>query len=109
MADRQVLRCDEWHARCSRGPRPPRLASNLGHPLAASLHRLGGMNPKDGHDVLTHGVQFVGGVGPDRAGLFGRLGVGTVEDLLFLLPREYQDLRRRTLIGWLSEGGAAFR
>ncbi len=38
-------------------------------------------------------VQFVKGVGPRLAKLYVKLGVVTVDDLLFHLPRKYQDRR----------------
>jgi small subunit ribosomal protein S14 len=38
-------------------------------------------------------VQFVKGVGPRLAKLYTKLGVVTVDDLLFHLPRKYQDRR----------------
>ena len=41
---------------------------------------------------LETAVQYLKGVGPDRAGLLAKLGVHTVGDLLFFFPRDYQDL-----------------
>lgn len=38
-------------------------------------------------------VQFVKGVGPKLAKVFDRMGVVTVEDLFYLLPRGYEDRR----------------
>ncbi|MFI5371720.1 MAG: ATP-dependent DNA helicase RecG, partial [Candidatus Eisenbacteria bacterium] len=38
-------------------------------------------------------VQFLTGVGPARAPLFERLGIGTLEDLLRHYPRQYLDAR----------------
>ncbi|MBI5415455.1 MAG: hypothetical protein HZA29_01435, partial [Candidatus Omnitrophica bacterium] len=35
-------------------------------------------------------IQYVKGVGPARKKLFERLGVATVEDLLYLFPRRYE-------------------
>ena len=43
-------------------------------------------------------VQFLPGVGPARAALLGRLGIVTLEDLLFHVPREYLDARRTVTI-----------
>jgi len=40
---------------------------------------------------LTQPVQFLPGVGPNRAALLEKLGVRTAADLLFLFPRTYQD------------------
>ena len=41
-------------------------------------------------------IQFVKGVGPARKKVFERLGIESVEDLLYLFPRRYED--RRNLI-----------
>jgi ATP-dependent DNA helicase RecG len=68
------------------------------------------IGPDDVRDAMSDGrlkqcVQYLKGVGPERAELFARLGVQTVEDLLYLLPRDYQDLRRCTPIRNLTEQG----
>lgn len=36
-------------------------------------------------------VQYLKGVGPKVAALFGKLGVSTVQDLIYLFPRSYED------------------
>lgn len=41
--------------------------------------------------TLDTPIQFIKGVGPKIATLFGKLGVRTVEDLIFFLPRSYED------------------
>jgi ATP-dependent DNA helicase RecG len=46
-------------------------------------------------------------VGEKRAAILGKLGVKTVEDLLFFLPRAYRDWRRSTPITQLTYGEAA--
>jgi len=48
--------------------------------------------------ALDTPVQFVKGVGPKRQELLGRLGIATVEDLLFTFPRDYMDRSRVTPI-----------
>ena len=48
-------------------------------------------------------VEFVRGVGPQRAELLARLGVRTAGDLIFLFPRDYEDLSDRRGIGDLEE------
>ena len=53
---------------------------------------------------LTTPVQFLPGCGPARAELLLKLGVGTVRDLLFFLPRDYQDLTDLRTIDQLEEG-----
>lgn len=40
---------------------------------------------------LHRDIQYIKGVGPARARLFKRLGVRTVEDLLFFIPFRYED------------------
>lgn len=54
--------------------------------------------------TLSDSVQYVKGVGPARAELLARLGVHTVEDLLYLLPRDHVDLRDVRTIEQLIEG-----
>ncbi len=41
---------------------------------------------------LTSSVQYLKGCGPQRAEQFARLGVGTIRELLFFFPRDYQDM-----------------
>lgn len=38
-------------------------------------------------------IQFLKGVGPRKAELFGRLGIETLDDLLFYFPRKWEDRR----------------
>ena len=38
-------------------------------------------------------IQFLKGVGPKKAELFGRLGIETLDDLLFYFPRAWEDRR----------------
>lgn len=45
------------------------------------------------YDDLKTSVQFVKGVGPQRSELLFKIGVKTIEDLLFYLPRDHQDRR----------------
>ncbi len=49
-------------------------------------------------------VQFVKGMGPQRAAAVARLGVATVEDLLFHVPLRYEDRRRFARIADLRPG-----
>src|SRR5262245_21065967 len=53
---------------------------------------------------LTTAVQFLRGCGRDRADLLARLGVRTVRDLVYYLPRDYQDLTQLKAIEQLEEG-----
>jgi ATP-dependent DNA helicase RecG len=54
-------------------------------------------------EMLATPVEFVRGVGPQRAELLARLGVRTASDLIFLFPRDYEDLSDRREIGDLEE------
>jgi RecG-like helicase len=47
-------------------------------------------------DPLLTPVKFVKGAGPRRAELLGRMGIETVGDLLFTLPRDVLDLSHVT-------------
>ncbi|MBI5166297.1 MAG: ATP-dependent DNA helicase RecG [candidate division NC10 bacterium] len=42
---------------------------------------------------LQTSIQYVKGIGPKRAKLLEKLGVRTIEDALYLLPRRYEDRR----------------
>ncbi|HQM99532.1 MAG TPA: ATP-dependent DNA helicase RecG [Candidatus Hydrogenedentes bacterium] len=55
---------------------------------------------------LTSPVQKLPGIGDKRAALLAQLGIVTVKDLLFHIPREYQD---RSRIGKVSEARAGER
>lgn len=46
--------------------------------------------------MLQSGVETLRGVGPARAAQLSKLGVRTVEDLLGLLPRDYEDYTAET-------------
>ena len=52
-------------------------------------------------------VQFVKGVGPKLANVFARLGVRTVEDLLYFIPREWEDRTALQPIVRLRQGEVA--
>lgn len=52
---------------------------------------------------LATPVEFVRGVGPQRAELLHRLDVRTASDLVFYFPRDYQDLTDRREIADLEE------
>lgn len=49
-------------------------------------------------------IQYLKGVGPDRARLFAKLGISTVEDFLYYLPFRYIDRSRIKKIRDLSPG-----
>jgi ATP-dependent DNA helicase RecG len=54
-------------------------------------------------EVLATPVEFVKGVGPQRAELLARLDLRTAGDLLFFFPRDYQDLSEQREIADLEE------
>ena len=54
--------------------------------------------------TLTSPIQYVKKVGPKRAELFARLGINTVEDLLWFVPRRYEDRTQLKSIDQLREG-----
>ncbi|MFN3285584.1 MAG: ATP-dependent DNA helicase RecG [bacterium] len=61
-------------------------------------------------DPLQQPVQYVRGVGPRLAQAFARLGIRTVEDLLYHVPRRYEDRSRfATLYGAAHDSFATFR
>ncbi len=56
-------------------------------------------------EVLATSVEFVRGVGPERAAMLRRIDVRSVGELIFLFPRDYQDLSDRRAIAELDEDG----
>lgn len=58
------------------------------------------MNTKD----ILSPVRYLKGVGPKKAESLARLGVNTVEDVLFYLPRRYEDRSRFTPVRQLKAG-----
>jgi ATP-dependent DNA helicase RecG len=58
-------------------------------------------------EQLVTPVQYVPGVGPQRAALLHRLGLKTAADLLFYFPRSYHDMSEVRAIEQLEEGMAA--
>jgi ATP-dependent DNA helicase RecG len=86
-----------------RGKTTPRRKRGRGPPAPYN----GGMahvSDKSQSLELSTPVQFVKGCGAARAELLARLDVRTVRDLLFLFPRDYQDLTDLRSIGGLEEG-----
>jgi ATP-dependent DNA helicase RecG len=54
---------------------------------------------------LSTPVQFVKGVGPRLSAIFGKKGIRTVEELLYFVPRKYEDRREIKRIDRLQTGG----
>ncbi len=49
-------------------------------------------------------IQYVKGVGPARKSLFAKLGIETIEDLLYFFPRRYEDRTQLTPLNKLKVG-----
>lgn len=62
------------------------------------------MPPNAPDDPLLTPVRFLRGIGPARSELLGRLGLTTVTDLLWNLPRDVLDLTRISNVFELKEG-----
>ena len=56
---------------------------------------------------LSTPVQYLKGVGPERAGLLARLDLHYARDVLFFFPRAYQDMTELVDIDQLQEGKLA--
>ncbi|HLK16248.1 MAG TPA: ATP-dependent DNA helicase RecG [Fimbriimonadaceae bacterium] len=57
--------------------------------------------------TLASEAQYLKGAGPRNASLFAKLGLNTVGDVLFYLPRRYEDRRNLPPIGNLRAGDVA--
>jgi len=53
---------------------------------------------------LATPIRYLKGIGPQRAKAFTRIGISTLEDLLYYFPRRYEDRRKLTSIANLKEG-----
>ncbi len=58
-------------------------------------------------EKLTEAIQFIKGVGPQRSKALKRLGIDTVFDLLWNVPRTYINRNRKDKIASLSDGVVA--
>ena len=56
---------------------------------------------------LQDSITLLKGIGPKKAEIFARLGIDTVEDLIFTFPRIYEDRRQITPIAGLKPEEAA--
>ena len=56
---------------------------------------------------LEKEIQFVKGVGPNRAALLSKLGINTLEDLITYYPRDYEDRSKPRMIASLQNGEEA--
>ena len=55
-------------------------------------------------EKLKTSVQYLKGVGPKRYKLLNRLGIETIEDLIYFLPKSYEDRRELKKIMSLKDG-----
>lgn len=55
-------------------------------------------------EKLAQPVQFIKGIGPKIAGILERKNIRVVEDLLYFLPRRYEDRRRIKTIAMVAPG-----
>lgn len=53
---------------------------------------------------LETSVQYLKGIGPRKAKIFNKLGINTIEDLLYYFPRRYEDRTEFVSIKDLKEG-----
>src|SRR3989338_9311475 len=51
-------------------------------------------------------VRYLKGIGPKKAKAFNKLGIQTIEDLLYYFPRRYEDRTNFVPISKLKEGQA---
>ncbi len=58
-------------------------------------HRITTKDEGNAIEVLSRSVRSIHGVGPQIALLLGKMGLFTIEDMLYFLPRRYED--RRTI------------
>lgn len=56
---------------------------------------------------LEREIQFIKGVGPNRAALMHKLGIDTLEDLITYYPRDYEDRSKPKPIAYLEHGEEA--
>jgi ATP-dependent DNA helicase RecG len=74
-----------------RSPSAPDTAANTSTPrkLRPVTDSASPSPPSD--DLLSQPIQFLKGIGPNRAQMLRRLGIETISDALALLPRRYED------------------
>ena len=47
---------------------------------------------------LQDSITTIKGIGPKKAEAFARIGIETIEDLIFTLPRIYEDRDRKSVV-----------
>ncbi|MEZ4367089.1 MAG: ATP-dependent DNA helicase RecG [Kofleriaceae bacterium] len=81
-------------------PAPASPAKAAARPRGAGRAR--GSAPVAGGDPLAASPQVIKGIGLAFAAAMAERGIATVEDLLWLLPRRYDDVRRATPLAQLA-------
>ena len=95
IADRTLTPAQSVGTRRERAPSPAALRFRYNTGMTAP--------EKTPAQLLLTPVQFLKGVGPQRAELLARLGLHTARDVLFCFPRDYQDLTDLRPIAELAE------
>jgi ATP-dependent DNA helicase RecG len=84
------------------------------------LRQGGDGSDRNAPNVLSRPVQFIQGVGPRIAALLARKSISIVEDLLYFIPRRYEDRRtvsriaetvsgiRQTVVGRIAQADSRF-
>ncbi len=62
----------------------------------------------DAHVGLQDSVSVIKGIGPKSVRLLAKLGVETVEDMLLMFPRRFEDRTKTSLLAACSDGEAAY-
>jgi ATP-dependent DNA helicase RecG len=88
-------------------PSSPQTSSNP--PVASEVKRApdAATAPPPSVNILTQPIQFIKGVGPNRAQMLKRLGIATIGDAFTLLPRRYEDRTNLKPIRSLEVGAQA--
>ncbi|HXC61065.1 MAG TPA: ATP-dependent DNA helicase RecG, partial [Nitrospiria bacterium] len=95
------------------GPTSERVTCNVQHDPQIPRHTSEVTRPKLEHITCsvqrdpfewTSPVQYIKGVGPQRARLLEKVGIRTVEDALYFLPRRYEDRGNLKPISQLISG-----
>jgi ATP-dependent DNA helicase RecG len=68
---------------------------------------LGNMQEKNNLGNLKTLVRYIKGVGPKKSEYLARVGLNTVEDILYYLPKRYEDRSSVTAIKDLKPGEAS--
>lgn len=56
------------------------------------------------HNILNTSIQYLKGIGPKRAEFYNKIGINTIEDILYYFPRRYEDRTKLIPISELKEG-----